>query len=121
MPREGLAGAKESLRQEVEPLGIRVLVVEPGAFRTKAGSASYISGSGPCRRTTRRRSVPSELKFMVGHRGRVKLQVDIVGRNAHAARSVDGVDAVEALAVKRRINFRQHQIVLTVPGSAGIV
>jgi acetylornithine deacetylase/succinyl-diaminopimelate desuccinylase-like protein len=41
---------------------------------------------------------PSELKLMVGHRGRAKLQVDIVGRTAHAARSADGVNAVEALA-----------------------
>jgi acetylornithine deacetylase/succinyl-diaminopimelate desuccinylase-like protein len=41
---------------------------------------------------------PSELKLMVGHRGRTKLQVDIVGRTAHAARSADGVNAVEALA-----------------------
>lgn len=41
---------------------------------------------------------PSELKLMVGHRGRAKLQVDIIGRNAHAARSTDGVNAVEALA-----------------------
>jgi acetylornithine deacetylase/succinyl-diaminopimelate desuccinylase-like protein len=41
---------------------------------------------------------PSELKLMVGHRGRAKLQVDISGRTAHAARSADGVNAVEALA-----------------------
>jgi putative selenium metabolism hydrolase len=41
---------------------------------------------------------PSELRLMVGHRGRAKLQVDIVGRVAHAARSADGVNAVEALA-----------------------
>ncbi|MFD4637498.1 SDR family NAD(P)-dependent oxidoreductase [Lentzea sp. NPDC058436] len=31
-----LEGLSESLRHEVEPLGVRVLVVEPGAFRTKA-------------------------------------------------------------------------------------
>ncbi|WP_406601873.1 SDR family NAD(P)-dependent oxidoreductase [Lentzea sokolovensis] len=31
-----LEGLSETLRQEVEPFSVRVLVVEPGAFRTKA-------------------------------------------------------------------------------------
>jgi NAD(P)-dependent dehydrogenase (short-subunit alcohol dehydrogenase family) len=40
-------GLSKSLRQEVEPLGIKVLVVEPGAFRTKADSAGYSRGGAP--------------------------------------------------------------------------
>jgi acetylornithine deacetylase/succinyl-diaminopimelate desuccinylase-like protein len=40
---------------------------------------------------------PSELKLVVGHRGRAKIQVEIVGRPAHAAHAADGVNAVEAL------------------------
>jgi NAD(P)-dependent dehydrogenase (short-subunit alcohol dehydrogenase family) len=31
-----IEGLSETLRQEVEPFGVRLLVVEPGAFRTKA-------------------------------------------------------------------------------------
>jgi NADP-dependent 3-hydroxy acid dehydrogenase YdfG len=42
-------GISESLRQEVEPLGIGVMVVEPGAFRTKADSAGYSHGAAPVR------------------------------------------------------------------------
>jgi len=41
---------------------------------------------------------PSGLKLMVGHRGRAKLQVEITGRTAHAARPADGINAIEALA-----------------------
>jgi NAD(P)-dependent dehydrogenase (short-subunit alcohol dehydrogenase family) len=38
-------GLSESLRQEVEPLGITVMAVEPGAFRTKTDSAGYSRGA----------------------------------------------------------------------------
>jgi NAD(P)-dependent dehydrogenase (short-subunit alcohol dehydrogenase family) len=37
-------GLSEALRREVEPLGIRVLVVEPGAFRTNAYAAFADAG-----------------------------------------------------------------------------
>jgi NAD(P)-dependent dehydrogenase (short-subunit alcohol dehydrogenase family) len=33
-----IEGVSEALREEVEPLGVKVLVVEPGAFRTRAYS-----------------------------------------------------------------------------------
>ncbi|SFF31839.1 hypothetical protein SAMN05421541_108426 [Actinoplanes philippinensis] len=33
-----MEGLSETLRQEVEPFGVRVLLVEPGAFRTSAFS-----------------------------------------------------------------------------------
>ncbi|WP_432845644.1 oxidoreductase [Amycolatopsis sp. CA-161197] len=42
-------GISESLRQEVEPLGLRVMVVEPGAFRTKTGSVGYSHSATPIR------------------------------------------------------------------------
>ena len=40
-------GLSESLRHEVETLGIKVLVVEPGAFRTKTDSIGYSESSAP--------------------------------------------------------------------------
>jgi NAD(P)-dependent dehydrogenase (short-subunit alcohol dehydrogenase family) len=36
---DGFAGLSESLAREVAPLGIRVLLVEPGAFRTQFAAA----------------------------------------------------------------------------------
>jgi NAD(P)-dependent dehydrogenase (short-subunit alcohol dehydrogenase family) len=53
-----LEGLSESLAAEVEPLGIRVLIVEPGAFRTEFGGArmhrsreidAYAGAVGPTR------------------------------------------------------------------------
>jgi NAD(P)-dependent dehydrogenase (short-subunit alcohol dehydrogenase family) len=44
-----LEGISESLRQEVEPLGIQVLVVEPGAFRTRAEATGYTESAAPVR------------------------------------------------------------------------
>jgi NADP-dependent 3-hydroxy acid dehydrogenase YdfG len=43
-------GISESLRQEVEPLGVKVVVVEPGAFRTKADSLGYFRGTASVRK-----------------------------------------------------------------------
>jgi NAD(P)-dependent dehydrogenase (short-subunit alcohol dehydrogenase family) len=37
-------GISESLRQEVEPLGLQVMVVEPGAFRTRTDAVGYSHG-----------------------------------------------------------------------------
>ncbi|WP_141325726.1 SDR family NAD(P)-dependent oxidoreductase [Myxococcus sp. AB025B] len=39
--KHALEGMSESLAQEVKPLGIRVLVVEPGTFRTSLFGASF--------------------------------------------------------------------------------
>jgi NAD(P)-dependent dehydrogenase (short-subunit alcohol dehydrogenase family) len=40
-------GLSESLRQEVEPLGIKVMLVAPGAFRTRARSTGYSHSETP--------------------------------------------------------------------------
>ncbi len=40
-------GLSESLRQEVQHLGITVMVVEPGAFRIKADSSGYSASTSP--------------------------------------------------------------------------
>ena len=42
-----LEGMSEALRKEVAPLGIRVLVVEPGAFRTSIKGASMRQSKAP--------------------------------------------------------------------------
>jgi NAD(P)-dependent dehydrogenase (short-subunit alcohol dehydrogenase family) len=42
-----LEGLSAGLRQEVEPLGIRVIVVEPGAFRTDFSGRSLVQSRAP--------------------------------------------------------------------------
>jgi NAD(P)-dependent dehydrogenase (short-subunit alcohol dehydrogenase family) len=55
-----LEGISESLASEVAPLGVRVMIVEPGAFRTGLNGSKYVAGeieayhdtSGATRRLT---------------------------------------------------------------------
>lgn len=42
-----LEGVSDALRREVEPLGIRVLMVEPGAFRTDFAGRSLVGTANP--------------------------------------------------------------------------
>lgn len=42
-----LEGVSDALRREVEPLGIRVLMVEPGAFRTDFAGRSLLGTANP--------------------------------------------------------------------------
>jgi hypothetical protein len=62
-------GMSDALRKEVGPLGIRVMIVEPGAFRTdfagrslqqaKASIGDYAATAGPRRKENDRRTAPS--------------------------------------------------------------
>jgi putative selenium metabolism hydrolase len=103
----GVCDQKASLAAAVVGLGsmARRFAASPGMIALVASvSEEFMEGAAlayaldELRPTSVVITEPSELRLMVGHRGRAKLQVDIVGRTAHAARSADGVNAVEALA-----------------------
>jgi putative selenium metabolism hydrolase len=103
----GVCDQKASLAAAVVGIGSQAhrLASAPGLVSLVASvSEEFMEGAALCHALDRLKPTcvvvtePSELRLMVGHRGRAKLEVRITGRAAHAARSSSGISAVEALA-----------------------
>lgn len=95
-----LEGMSDALRRELAPLGIRVLIVEPGAFRTDfagrslrgvaEGIAAYDDTAGP-----RRKGKDETDGTQPGDPDRAaKLLIEMVGRASLPVRLLLGSDAV---------------------------
>ena len=95
-------GMSDALRKELAPLGIRVIVVEPGAFRTafaggnlvqaKACIEDYASTSGPRRKENDRTHGTQPGDPDKGAR----VLIDVVGRSNPPFRLVLGSDALRS-------------------------
>jgi NAD(P)-dependent dehydrogenase (short-subunit alcohol dehydrogenase family) len=103
-----LEGLSDALRREVAPLGIRVLIVEPGAFRTEfagrslAGSATTISDyeqtAGPRRKQNDRThgTQPGDPQRAA------KLLLEVIGGEALPVRLLLGSDALRIVGTEVR-------------------
>jgi putative selenium metabolism hydrolase len=103
----GVCDQKASLAAAVVGIGSQAqrLAAAPGLVSLVASvSEEFMEGAALCHALDRLQPTcvvvtePSDLRLMVGHRGRAKLEVRIAGRAAHAAHSSAGINAVEALA-----------------------
>lgn len=103
--KHALEGFSEALAAEVEPFGVRVLIVEPGAFRTSLfGSAfrtmpalaAYAASVGP----TRQYVVESAGKQPGDPEKAARAIVDAVAAGAPTLRLPLGADAVQAIRDK---------------------
>jgi NAD(P)-dependent dehydrogenase (short-subunit alcohol dehydrogenase family) len=110
----GLEGWMESLTPEVEPFGIRTMVVEPGFFRTDLltpESTSYAESTIPdyAERTA---TTVAAWADMNGKQGGDPARLaaaltQLVGRNEPPLRWVAGADAVQGVAEKAELLLTQ--------------
>jgi NAD(P)-dependent dehydrogenase (short-subunit alcohol dehydrogenase family) len=105
----GLEGWMESLRFEVEPLGIRTMIVEPGFFRTKLlekESTAYaeLSIDDYAERTAQTRPAWEAMSGMQGGDPAklAKALVTVVDEEQPPLRWVAGADAVETVERKAK-------------------
>ncbi len=112
----GIEGWIESLAPEVEPFGIRTMLVEPGFFRTElltADSTTYASPSIDDY-AERTRETVAAWKSMDGKQGGdpVKLAnaiVHLAGMDEPPTRFAGGADAVHAFEAKARTLLEQAE------------
>ncbi|MCL8382893.1 oxidoreductase [Xanthobacter aminoxidans] len=110
-----LEGLSDALRREVEPLGIRVLIVEPGAFRTEfAGRslhgaataiADYDRTAGP-----RRKENDKTHGTQPGDPARAAhLLIEVMGREKLPVRLLLGSDAVQIVSAEVEAQLKEIQ------------
>lgn len=110
-----LEGVSDALRREVEPLGIKVLIVEPGAFRTDfAGRslhgaattiADYDESVGP-----RRKENDKTHGTQPGDPARAaKLLIKVIGGKTLPVRLLLGSDAVQIVGTEVAAHLKEIQ------------
>ena len=102
-----LEGMADSLADELEPFGVRVLIVEPGAFRTDFSGRSIRSAHGavPAYAGMQAGEAKSLMAQYHGHEPgdpvkAARLIVEVVGSSAPPRRLALGADAVEGISNK---------------------
>ncbi|WP_281915912.1 oxidoreductase [Caldimonas thermodepolymerans] len=108
-----LEGLSDALRKEVEPLGIRVIVIDPGAFRTefagrslqqaKANIADYAATVGP-----RRKENDHTHGTQPGDPARAALAIiQAVTGERHPFRLLLGSDAIQIVTTELEAQLRE--------------
>lgn len=106
-----IEGLSDALRKEVSPLGIHVIVVEPGAFRTDYGGrslnkskriiADYDSTVGP------RRTEPSNGKQPGDPQKAAQVLINIYERKEKPFRLLLGSDAIKIIRDELKEQFKE--------------
>ncbi|MDR1075016.1 MAG: SDR family NAD(P)-dependent oxidoreductase [Xanthomonadaceae bacterium] len=108
-----LEGLSDALRKEVEPLGIKVMVVDPGAFRTdfagrslqqaRANIADYASTAGP-----RRKENDHTHGTQPGDPARAALAIiQAVTGEHHPFRLLLGTDAIQIVTAELKAQLQE--------------
>ncbi|MBX6317010.1 MULTISPECIES: oxidoreductase [Pseudomonadota] len=108
-----IEGLSDALRKEVEPLGIRVMVIDPGAFRTefagrslqqaKANIADYAATAGP-----RRKENDHTHGTQPGDPARAALAIiQAVTGERHPFRLLLGSDAIQIVTTELEAQLRE--------------
>jgi NAD(P)-dependent dehydrogenase (short-subunit alcohol dehydrogenase family) len=105
--KHALEAMSESLYHEVEPFGVRVVIVEPGLFRSDLARNSLTSGTGPLY-GERTRKVADVLEAGTRQGADPQLVATIVADAVHAAapqlRYPVGESAVRMRELKRTLS-----------------
>ncbi len=103
--KHALEGLSESMASEIEPLGLRVLIVEPGAFRTRLFGRGFrsmpeIAAYAPTVGQTRAYAASSDGTQPGDPAKAARAIIDAVNAGAPTLRLLLGADAVTSIRAK---------------------